>query len=348
MNDNNDYIRNDKEIKIIEVKCKKNIKQKRGISNVKKSPFEKMIQNVYNNYFKKQENNQKIDNKAVIYNKNNKIKTKKTDKELNNNEIIISDIYKGESRRSIINHSSINSNIIETINNIISYNDNEINLLPYDLALQYDKRTCYQYYISLLKSRHNFIFLFSNKNDFNSKIIKLDLILIGFTTVYTIIALFYTENTIHKIYENNGSYKIGCQFDKIIYSSLISSVFDIPLKLLALSNDLLINLNLNKYDKNIKSKGKNLWKTLRIEFFIYFIITFILLLFCWYYISIFGAIYINTQYHLLKDTIISFVLKLIYPFIIYLLPIFIRFLAISDQKKNKECLYNLSKVIQTF
>lgn len=80
MNDNNDYIRNDKEIKIIEVKCKKNIKQKRGISNVKKSPFEKMIQNVYNNYFKKQENNQKIDNKAVIYNKNNKIKTKKTDK----------------------------------------------------------------------------------------------------------------------------------------------------------------------------------------------------------------------------------------------------------------------------
>ena len=38
------------------------------------------------------------------------------------------------------------------------YNDNELNELPYKLALIYDKRTYIQYYLSLLRAKHLFIF----------------------------------------------------------------------------------------------------------------------------------------------------------------------------------------------
>jgi len=60
----------------------------------------------------------------------------------------------------------------------------------------------------------------------------------------------------------------------------------------------------------------------------------------------FCAIYRNTQFHLLKDTLISYVLSLIYPFGFYLLPGLFRIPALSNNNKNREILYNISKIIQ--
>ena len=60
----------------------------------------------------------------------------------------------------------------------------------------------------------------------------------------------------------------------------------------------------------------------------------------------FGVIYKNTQLHLLKVTLISFVLSLLYPFGIFLLPGFFRIPSLSNPKNKREYLYNFSKVVQ--
>ena len=60
----------------------------------------------------------------------------------------------------------------------------------------------------------------------------------------------------------------------------------------------------------------------------------------------FGVIYRNTQLHLLKDTLISIGLSLILPFIIYLLPGIFRIPSLYNRKRK--CLYNLSKILQSF
>ena len=52
----------------------------------------------------------------------------------------------------------------------MEYNDDELNTLRYELALQYDKRSYCQYYISLLTTKHIFIFSFCYNKDYNSKI----------------------------------------------------------------------------------------------------------------------------------------------------------------------------------
>ena len=119
----------------------------------------------------------------------------------------------------------------------MKYKDDELNNLPYHLAKQFDKRTYCKYYISLLKLNHDFIFTFFGTNDYNSKIIKIDLFFIGFSMFYTINALFYDEDTMHNIYENKGSFDFIYQLPKDIYSSLISMVLNTFLKVLALSND---------------------------------------------------------------------------------------------------------------
>ena len=61
----------------------------------------------------------------------------------------------------------------------------------------------------------------------------------------------------------------------------------------------------------------------------------------------FGVIYRNTQFHLLKDTLISFALSLIIPFIFYLLPGICRIPSLSKAKSRRKCLYNFSRILQS-
>ena len=169
----------------------------------------------------------------------------------------------------IIKHDNNNNNF-NNIKNESMYIDEEINELSYDLAIQYDKRTFCQYYISLLKTKHNLICALINNNDYNSTIIKIDLFLIGFSIEYVINALFYNDETMHKIYENKGVFDLESQLPIIIYSTLISYILNTPLNFLALSNDAVISFKQNKDKNNILTRAKNLENALTIKFILYY------------------------------------------------------------------------------
>ena len=248
-----------------------------------------------------------------------------------------------ESRDKINNQDKIDKN-----ENIKDFIDDEINGLSYFEATQYDKRTYCQYYVSLLKTQHNLICAIYNNNDYNSGIIKIDIFIIGFTIEYTVNALFYNDDTKHNIYESKGQFDFETQIPIIIYSTLISFILNIPLNFLALSNEAIINFKQDNTKYNIMNKSKRLKHILAIKFILYFIISFLLLIFFWYYISLFCVIYKNTQIHLLKDTLMSFGLSLIMPFGFYLLPGLFRIPALSNLNKNRTYLYNFSKFLQAF
>ena len=150
----------------------------------------------------------------------------------------------------------------------------------------------------------------------------------------------------HKIYENKGLFDLDYQLPIILYSSLISYILDIPLRFLALSNDSILNFKNCQENKYSESLRKKLIKSLKIKFILYFIISFIFLLLFWYYISIFGAVYKNTQCHLIKDTFFSFIISFIIPIAIYLIPGFFRIISLLNPKANRKVLYNISKIIQ--
>ena len=150
----------------------------------------------------------------------------------------------------------------------------------------------------------------------------------------------------HKIYEDKGKFQFLYQLPQIIYSSLISSALNIPLKLLALSNNNILELKKKKKKKHLNKQSKVLNKKLRLKFILYFLISSILLLLFWYYLAIFCAIYINTQKHLITDTLISFGLSLLYPFGIYLIPGIFRIPSLSNKNKERKCLYKISKIFQ--
>ena len=260
---------------------------------------------------------------------------------INNNHKNIKN--KKKSRENEINEIG-NKEVIKEVKEIMAFNDKELNDSSYEKALRYDKRTYFNYYCSLIKTQNIFIFTFFYNNDYNSKTIKIDLFLVNFIIFYTVNALFFNDNTMHKIYEDKGNFQILYQLPQIIYSSLISMLFNILLKLLALSEDDIIILKSKKTKKNLAKREKDLYNKLHIKFLLYFILSTTFMIFFWYYLSMFSARYKNTQLHLIKDTFISFGLSFIYPFGLYLLPGLLRIPALK--KKNRNVLYILSKVLQ--
>ena len=223
---------------------------------------------------------------------------------------------------------------------MLKFTDKEINSFQYEKALNYDKRTYLQYYISLLKTKHLFIFTFITINDYNSRIIKINLFFFCFSLDYTINSFFFQDSKIHKIYIDNGIYNFIYQIPQICYSTIILALFTFLFKFLALSENSLIDL------KNAKNSDNSygILKKLKIKLILFYVLLSIFLLLSWYYLGCFCAVFRNSQMHLIKDTLLSFLLSLIYPFGLQLLPGIFRIPALKS--KNKKCLYQFSKIVQ--
>jgi len=243
------------------------------------------------------------------------------------------------------NNYNPNNNIkeLETKNNI-NYGDYELNRLLYEEALVIDKRTYFQYYFSLLKEKHLVIFTFYTYNDYNSRIIKIFLFFFSFALYYTINALFFNYTTMHQIYEDEGLFNFIFQLPQILYSTIISSVINMIVKALSLSQKDIIEIKNDK--NNIEQKATKTLKCLIIKFLIFFILSFLFLIFFWYYLSCFCAVYNNTQDHLIKDTIFSFILSLLYPFLLNFLPGIFRIPSLKAKNRDKQVMYKFSQIVQ--
>jgi len=228
---------------------------------------------------------------------------------------------------------------------IHNLNDQEINSLEYNKAIELDKRTYFEYYCSLLKRKQLLLFAFFPNNDYNLVELKISLLLLSFSLYFTINGFFFSDETMHKIYKDKSSYNIIYQIPILIYSTFVSSFLNIILKQLSLSENNILSIAKIKDYKSAVKQSEKVLKCLRIKFLLFFLLRIIILLFCWYYISCFCAVYINTQIALISDTFISYGMSMIYPFGLNLLPGILRFSALKARSKDKKCLYKTSNII---
>ena len=236
----------------------------------------------------------------------------------------------------------------KTIENDFKYkdlNDQELNTLEYEVAIILDKRNYFQYYWSLLKKKHLLLFTFYPNNDYNLVTVKICLFLLSFSLYFTINGFFFTDDTMHKIYEDNGAFNIIYRIPQIIYSSIVSAVINMILKQLSLSENNILAIKREKSMKKMMENSRKIKKYLTIKFMFFFILNYLFLFFFWYFISCFCAVYTNTQMILIKDTLVSFALSMVYPIGLNLLPGLFRIPALKDEKKNKKFIYILSGLI---
>ena len=226
--------------------------------------------------------------------------------------------------------------------------DLEINKLDYEIAIVIDKRSFLQYYYSLLKRDHLIIFTFITVDDYNLREIKILLFIVSFSLYFTINAFFFSDETMDNIYEDNGIFNFIFQLPQIIYSSLITSVLNIILQKLAISEAQILDMKKEKDLEKFKIKSKNIKINLKIKLIIFLVLSIILMIFFWYFISCFCAVFSNTQLILIEDTLISFLLSMIYPFGLKLLPGFFRIAALRAPNKDQKCKYKISQILSIF
>jgi hypothetical protein len=149
----------------------------------------------------------------------------------------------------------------------MKYTDYEINTLSYQEALEKDKRTYFQYYISLLKTNHILIFSFNPVIDYNSYIIKICLFLFYLMLILAINALFFNDSTMHQIYLDKGTFNLKYIFPKIIYSLLISLLIFICIREIALTQKDIIDIKHEKNRHNLNAKVLIVIKSIIIKHF---------------------------------------------------------------------------------
>ena len=199
--------------------------------------------------------------------------------------------------------------------------------------------------MSLLKTKHLFVFSFITNDDYNSKIIKIYLFFYTFLIEFTINVMFYSDSTMNKIYVEKGSFNFIYQIPQMIYSSLITTVLNYIITTFGLLQGDILKI---KYCdlKIVEQKTKSVLKCIKCKIVIFFIIAFIFLILFWIYIGCFCAVYKNTQIHLLIEVSSSFVTSLITPLFFNLLPGIFRIPSLNNIKSNRYILYKLSKILQ--
>ena len=256
----------------------------------------------------------------------------------------LSNKIKNKDNSSLLVFSKTKNN--EEINQ--KYSEFELDDLEYLEAIKYDKRTFFQFFLCLVKREHLIVFTFIYCKDLNLLCIKLSLFIFSISLDMTTNMLFFNDDSMHKIYLDYGKYNFVSQIPQIIYSTVISEVFDVFFKFLSLSEKEIYQAK--KYDSlNIALiEVRKLISRLKIKFFLFYLINLVLMLFFWYFLSTFCSVYENTQIILFKDSAISLLISLIYPFILYLLPAALRIIALRSKKKDKRFLYKISNIFPLF
>ena len=204
-------------------------------------------------------------------------------------------------------------------------NDYELNNISFQQAIKIDNREFCDLYRSLIKNKQLIMFSFFDFNSYNSPIIKKTIFFLSFIYHYGFNAFFFTDEILDTIFEEEGKYNPLVLVPLAVYSAMITTVFiKLLVDFLVLTEKQVLRIKNEETEEKANDEKKRLLKITIIKLCIFFSINIILLIFFWFYLTCFNAVYPNTQIFLVINTAISFVISNIIPLIYNLIPAFIR------------------------
>ena len=241
-------------------------------------------------------------------------------------------------------------------------NDYELNNISFQQAIKIDNREFCDLYRSLIKNRQLIMFSFFDFNSYNSPIIKKTIFFLSFIYHYGFNAFFFTDEILDTIFEEEGKYNPLVLVPLAVYSAMITTVFiKLLVDFLVLTEKQVLRIKNEETEEKANDEKKRLMKITIIKLFIFFSINIILLIFFWFYLTCFNAVYPNTQIFLVINTAISFVISNIIPLIYNLIPAFIRNDILTNKNikkmkskkkssefKDAEYVYSIGLFLQKF
>ena len=228
---------------------------------------------------------------------------------------------------------------------IYDYEADELNELPLDKAIKYDKRNFCQYYGNILLTSHIILSVFFRHNDYNLFTVKLGLLLMTFPINLTMNIFFFTSKSIKLTYirSMDDVSSFWSNIANSVYSSILANAILIILKFISLTHNSVRALRKIADINSAEAKSDCILKCIKIRIVLYYILSFVFLIVFGFYVLSFCAIFENTQIELIKSTFSSWLISLIYPFIICFITSIIRSAALKCKSK---VLYTIKKIMQ--
>ena len=192
---------------------------------------------------------------------------------------------------------------------------------------------------------HIILNVFFRQNDYNLFEVKLGLLFMTFPINLTFNIFFYTNKSIKLSYVKSLD-DISMFWDNIantIYSSILSTTLLIILKLICLTHNSVRGLRKLKDVSYARKQSVCVLRCIKIRVTIYFILSLAFLFIFGFYNLCFCAIFENTQIELIKSTFTSWLISLLYPFVICLITSLFR--ALAFKYKNR-ILYSIKMLMQ--
>ena len=193
------------------------------------------------------------------------------------------------------------------------------------------------------------MFTFLSWNDYNLFYVKIEKFLFLLVTTLVMNSLLFEDETIHKLYLEEGKYNFGQSLPQIIYSLLIAHAIEIFLCFLTMTDRHIYEIKSLKKTKELNEQISRIIKVIKIKLIVFFALTAVVFLFYWYCLASFCAVYQKSQGFLILNAFLSILVHLIDPFIIYAIIAFMRVISLKySNKKGMKYLYNISKFFPIF
>ena len=234
---------------------------------------------------------------------------------------------------------------VKNVQKDVVYNDEELNSVDYNTAVDKDRRSFIQYYWSLLKLKQLCIFTFYTNTDHNLRCVKVVLFVLFLSFYFAFTALFFNDKIIREIYIYKGNTDAAVHVTNIILSSLCTYIMSFIIRFVSLSERNIMAIKRENDPENRDHKIAKILQVLKIKIIVLFVISGLLISLCWYYVSAFCAVFKNSQANYFINTLVAFIVCNIWPCVTSLIaPIF----RLKSLNNGSECMYKFSQIIAYF
>ena len=235
--------------------------------------------------------------------------------------------------------------IIEIQEKDLVYSDYDLLFLPYFQSFSKDSLSYLMTYWNYLKFKQIIIFTFFTQSKGilrSTKIVLFTLFIVfcmGFTT------LFFNDSQIRDLYIYKGNANADVHAPNIILSSICSFIAFLIVRHICLNERNISKVLSETHPKDRKEIAMRVKKSSNLKLFILYVLSGILILLFWYYVSAFCAIFKNSQKNYLINFFACFIVCNLWPFIICWIPSIMRRKSLDN---CNECLYKLSQITSIF
>ena len=236
--------------------------------------------------------------------------------------------------------NEIDDNELSNLN--LSRKKYDYELFCYEEAERLDHRNASTFYFDYLSDKQSIFNVIVNNSILDMRHLKLDRLILTISLDFFFNAVFFTDNYISRKYKNNSlSFLVG--LPKTIFSNLIA--FFICGFLNYLSNNKIEQIIKNeKFSDEFKLIGEKILKLYKTKLIYYFIISTLIMFICFYFVSVFCAVYKNIQVNWIISSLQSCAIVFIIPFIFGIIVMIVWRISLSFRKKN---LYKFSKWLRS-